>query len=120
MMNNYSMDRISAYEDSVEEESTTRLQPLNFPALSRFQVKKPYAPRNKIEALKHEIYEFFKPYPQPKISYGFLCGTIKAKNYDRAEQIFRKLQSDMKDQRSSITNPPALWLWQMFPPKESK
>jgi hypothetical protein len=112
------MDRIEAYEEEIESESTTVLQSLSLPSLSRFQVKTPYAPRSKIEALKHDIYEFFKPYPEPKIDYGFLCGIIKPKTYDRAEQIFRKLQSDMKDQRSSIQNPPALWLRLMFPKKD--
>jgi hypothetical protein len=112
------MDRIQAYEDYIEEESTTRLLPLNLTTRTFSREKKPYQPRNKIEALKHEIYEFFKPYPEPKIDYGFLCGIIKQKNYDRAEAIFRKLQSDLKDPKSSIQNPPALWLRLMFPKKD--
>ena len=111
------MDRIQAYEDYIEEESTTSLQRLNLPSIARFKIKTAYAPRNKIEALKHEIYEFFKPYPEPKIDYGFLCGIIKPKTYDRAEAIFRKLQSDMKVKKSSIQTPPALWLRLMFPKK---
>jgi len=112
------MDRIELDEViELEQYEKKQLKPLSLPSVDRFQVKTPYAPRNKIEALKYEIYEFFKPYPAPKIDYGFLCGIIKPKTYDRAESIFRKLQSDMKGQRSSIKNPPALWLRLMFPKK---
>ena len=112
------MDRIELDEEIESEQYEAKaLERLKMPSAASFQVKMPYAPRNKIEALKHEIYEFFKPYPEPKIDYGFLCGIIKPKSYDQAEAIFRKLQSDLKDKRSSIKNPPALWLRLMFPKK---
>jgi hypothetical protein len=112
------MDRIELDKEiELEQYQKKQFKPLDFTSKSLSREKKIYAPRNKIEALKHEIYEFFKPYPEPKIDYGFLCGIIKEKTYDRAEAIFRKLQSDMKDQRSSIQNSSALWLRLMFPKK---
>ena len=112
------MDRIELDEQiELEAYEKKAIKPISLPSLETFKTKVKYAPRNKIEALKHEIYEFFKPYPEPKIDYGFLCGIINEKTYHRAEAIFRKLQSDMKDKKSSIQNPPALWLRLMFPKK---
>jgi hypothetical protein len=112
------MDRIELDEQlELEAYEKKVIKPLSLPSLETFKTKIKYAPRNKVQALRHEIYKFFESYPAPKITYGFLCGTIKEKNFDRAEAIFRKLYSDVKDPKSSIQNPPALWLRLMFPKK---
>lgn len=75
-------------------------------------------PKDSFEALEWEIYEFFKGYKQA-LDFVDIRGLIRGvqgrpgKGIKAAEKHFRYIQSQLKDPRGSVSNPPRLWLWLM-------
>lgn len=95
------MDRIQAYEDYIEEESTTSLQSLEMPSLSRFKVKPASNinhERNRL--LAAEINQIWA-IPIPR-----LMKYISQKGYYFMQETFHQVQKN-----PNARNPAALFLW---------
>jgi len=101
------MDRIELDEE-LEAQQEKLLLPLTI-SPDRFTQKPGRAPKDQVQALADEIYDAFKGYPKP-VPYSRIRGIINLKGFIAAERNFRTIQSSIKDPRSSIHNPPALWI----------
>lgn len=93
------MDRIEAYEDFIEEESTQRMTPL-FASLPRFQIKRP--PDTTLEEKQRrdtvlrerdvveKVYEHFKPH----LAMGRIWNMVKRKGVKHIYECYNLVRQE--------------------------